>query len=86
MNIPVQMIAVTDTSGRITPIRFRFEAEDHHIETVTIEKTQCRDEICYAGIREKRFICTAVMGEIRRVMEIRYHIGNQQWRIYQFLA
>lgn len=86
VNIPIQMIAATDTSGRMSPIRFRFEAEDHHIETVTIEKTVSRDESNYAGVREKRFICTAVVGEERRFMELRYHVGSQKWRIFQFLA
>ena len=86
VNIPIQMMTVTDTSGKMNPLRFRFEAADHHIETVMIEKTECRDESNYAGVREKRFICTAIVGKMRRVMEIRYHVGNQQWRIFQFLA
>lgn len=86
VNIPIQMMTVTDTSGKINPIRFRFEAEDHHIETVMIDRTVSRDESNYAGIREKRFICTAVIGEVRKTMEIRYHTGNQKWRIFQFLS
>lgn len=86
VNIPIQMMTVTDTSGKMNPLRFRFEAADHHIETVMIEKTECRDESNYAGVREKRFICTAVVGKMRRVMEIRYHVANQQWRIFQFLS
>lgn len=86
VNVPIQMMTVTDTCGRMTPIRFRFEAEDHHIETVVIEKTECREERYYAGVREKRFICTAVINDMKRVMELRYHVGNQQWRIFQFLA
>ena len=86
VNIPIQMIAVTDTTGRMSPLRFRFEADDHHIETVTIEKTVSRDENDYSGVREKRFICTAIVGEVRRLMEIRYHVASQKWRIFQFLA
>ncbi len=86
VNIPVQMIAVTDTSGKISPIRFRFEAPDHQIETVAIERTISRDETNYAGVREKRFVCTAVVGEERRLFELRYHVGSQKWRIFQFLA
>lgn len=86
VNIPIQMIAAADRDGKLTPMYFRFETEEHHIERVTIERTISRDECCYVGIREKRFVCTAVIGEVRRIMEIRYHIENQKWRIFQFLA
>ncbi|MBO5352916.1 MAG: hypothetical protein J6A77_06420 [Lachnospiraceae bacterium] len=86
VNIPVQMVAVSDRDGRLTPIWFRFEAEDHHIEKVVIEKTISRDECMFVGIREKRFICSAVIGDERRIMEIRYHVDNQKWRIFQFLS
>jgi len=60
VNIPVQMMAVTDRDGKITPLWFRFEAEDHHIEKVMVEKTISRDESVCVGVREKRFICSGV--------------------------
>ncbi len=86
VNIPVQMMAVTDRDGKVTPIWFRFEAEDHHIEKVAIEKTISRDESIRVGIREKRFICSVLIGEERRLLELRYHVENQKWRIFQFLS
>lgn len=86
LNIPVQMLAVTDRSGKLTPLWFRFETEEHRIEKIAIEKTISRDESFYAGIREKKFICSALFGEERRIMEIRYNIESQKWRIFQFLS
>ncbi len=86
VNIPVQMMAVTDRDGKVTPLWFRFETEDHAVEKVVIEKTISRDECGYMGIREKRFICSAVIDGIRKIMEIRYHVDNQRWRIFQFLT
>ncbi len=86
VNIPVQMMAVTDRDGKVTPLWFRFEAEDHHIEKVAIEKTISRDESMYVGIREKRFVCSVVIGEERHLLELRYHIENQKWRIFRFLS
>ena len=86
VNIPIQMFAVTDRDGKITPIWFRFETEEHHIEKIAIEKTLSRDESNSVGVREKRFICTAVIGGDRKIMELRYHIENQKWRIFQFLT
>jgi len=86
VNIPIQMAAVTDRDGKLTPVWFKYETEEHMIEKIMIEHTDCRDETNYVGIREKRFICTAIIDDIRRVMEIRYNIANQTWRIFQFLA
>lgn len=86
VNIPVQMMAVMDRDGRITPLWFRFENEEHYIEKVSIEKTISRDVCMKVGIREERFICSVVMGEERKLMELRYHIENHKWRIFQFLS
>lgn len=86
VQIPIQMMSITDRDGRLTPIWFKFETEDHFIEKVMIEKTISRDESNKVGIREKRFICSAIFGKQRRLLEIRYRIESQQWRIFQFLS
>lgn len=86
INIPVQMLVVTDRDGKLTPIWFRFETEEHCIEKVGVEKIISRDESYSVGIREKRFICSTVINEERRLVELRYHVENQKWRIFQFLA
>lgn len=86
VNIPVQMLAVTDRNGKLTPLWFRFETEEHRIEKIAIEKTISRDECAYTGIREKKFICSALFGDERKIMEIRYNIESQKWRIFQFLS
>ncbi|MDE6893316.1 MAG: hypothetical protein K2P50_16120 [Lachnospiraceae bacterium] len=86
VNIPIQMICGMDTTGSITPIRFRFQTNEDIIETIHVEKTVSRDEKNYVGIREKQFICTASVSGIQRIMEIRYNVESQKWRIFQFLA
>lgn len=86
VNIPVQMICAVDTTGKISPLQFRFETEEHCIETVRIEHVLSRDEKSYVGIREKQFICSVVLQGMRRLLEIRYHVESQKWRIFQFLS
>lgn len=86
VNIPIQMICGIDTTGKITPIRFRFQTAEDMIETVTIEKVISRDEKNYVGIREKQFICAVQMGDIQRIIEIRYNVESQKWKIFQFLS
>lgn len=84
--IPIQMMSITDRDGRLTPIWFKFETEEHFVEKIMIEKTISRDESNKVGIREMRFICSAIFGEQRRLLEIRYRIESHQWRIFQFLS
>lgn len=86
VNIPVQMLAATDRDGKVTPIWFRLETEEHHIEKVTIEKIISRDESYSVGVREKKFICSVIIAKERKLIELRYHIENQKWRIFQFLS
>lgn len=86
VNIPIQMICGIDTTGKITPIRFRFQTAEDIIETVTIQKVVSRDEKNYVGIREKQFICAALIGDMEKVMEIRYNVESQKWKIFQFLS
>ena len=84
VNIPIQMICGMDTTGSITPIRF--QADGDMIETIHIEKVvSCVEKNC-VGIREIRFICTALISGFRRIMEIRYSVESQKWRIFQFLS
>lgn len=86
VNIPVQMICAVDTTGRISPLRFRFETKEHTIETIRIERVVSRDEKNYVGIREKQYICTAELGGRHKTLEIRYNVESQRWRIFQFLS
>ena len=86
VNIPVQMFCAVDTTGKISPIWFRLETEEHCIESIRIEAVLSRDEIAYVGIREKRFICSILLQGARRILEIRYHVESQKWRIFRFLS
>ena len=86
VNIPIQMLSLGDTTGRITPIRFRFQTAEETIETIEVQKVISRDEKNYVGIREKQFICSAKISDRERIMEIRYNVGSQKWTIFQFLA
>ena len=64
----------------------QFETEEHQIEKIGIEKTISRDASRCIGIREKRFICSAIIQDQRRILEIRYNVESQKWRIFQFLS
>ena len=86
VNIPMQMMAVTDTSGIMNPLRFRLESEEHEIIAVPIKCVISKGEKNYVGIREKQYICTVEMEKKIRTVEIRYSVDTQKWRIFQFLS
>ena len=85
VNIPIQLLSVTDRDGRITPLWFRLETEEHEIKKFRIEDIISRGEKNYVGIREKQFVCRIRQGEISKTLEMRYNTATQKWRIFQFL-
>ena len=38
VNIPIQMVSLTDRDGRITPLWFRLETQDHQVRMYRIEQ------------------------------------------------
>lgn len=85
VNIPIQIYCVVDTTGRISPCKFKLETEDHMIETVKVQEIISRDEKKYVGIREMQFICKVLIGNTTKSLELRLNVDSQKWRIFQFL-
>lgn len=84
-NIPIQMMSLTDRDGKMTPLWFRLETEDHEVRLYRIEQVVSRDEKKYVGVREKQFVCKIRLGNVSRTLEMRYSVETQKWRIFQFL-
>ena len=85
VNIPIQLLSVTDRDGKITPLWFRLETEDHEIKKFRIEDIISRSEKNYVGIREKQFVCRIKQEGVSKTLEMRYNTSTQKWRIFQFL-
>lgn len=85
VNIPVQMMTLIDRDGKMTPLWFRLETENHAVRKCRITQVVSRDEKKYVGVREKQFVCRISMGEIYKTLDMRYNIETQRWRIFQFL-
>lgn len=85
VNLPIQMMSLTDRDGRMTPQWFRLETEDHEVRVCRVMQVVSRGEKKYVGIREKQFICRIRMGDTSRTLEMRYRVDTQRWRIFQFL-
>lgn len=86
INIPIQAGSVTDTTGKIIPIWFRYEdPNEHEVHMVKIEKVLSTKEINYVGYKMIQFVCNADVEEQRRIFELRYSIGTHKWVFFQML-
>ncbi len=84
-NCPVDMIALCSTDGNLVPIRFRFETEDHSMQTVTISEVVCSKQVSYVGREAMIYVCKAIMGEFERLLELKYSIQNHRWSLFRVI-
>ena len=84
-NIPVQAAMVVSTIGDITPIWFRYEDEEHHIQKVTISDVLDRKESHYCGQEEILFTCKAIVDYVEKVFILRYIVERHKMMFYQML-
>lgn len=85
VNIPIQLLSITDRDGKITPLWFRLETEEHEIRKFRIEDIISRSEKNFVGIKEKQFVCRIEQDGMSKTLEMRYNTATQKWRIFQFL-
>lgn len=84
-NIPVQMIAVVNTTGDMMPLKFRFEGEDHTLQTVAITKTVSMQECNYVGSTCMKYVCKAVLNGREYLFEMVYLIASHKWILSRLL-
>ncbi len=85
MDIPIQLLSITDRDGKITPLWFRVETQEHEIKKYTILDIISRSDKNYVGIKEKQFVCRIEQDGTSKTLEMRYNTATQKWRIFQFL-
>jgi len=84
LGIPVQMISCTDTDGKITPLRFRFQDKNGEIITITIDTVICRQQDTSKSCT--KFTCTANIHGICRTFVLIYNFCLHQWKMTQVNA
>lgn len=78
-NLPIQVLSFCGTDGRLQPIRFRLEDEEHQMQTVSIREIVSVNEVQYVGIEALVFLCKATLGGRERLLELRYTIRTHRW-------
>lgn len=85
-NIPIQLFSACSTLGEITPLWFRFENEEHGIETIKVERILSQKEEKHCGLNYIRYVCWAAAEDKEHLVELRYSISSHQWKLFQVLT
>lgn len=85
VNRPVQMINFFGIDGKIQPIRFRLEDEEHELQTVSIKQIVSVNEVQHVGIESQIFLCRGDFVGRERLFELRYHIRGHRWTLFRFI-
>lgn len=79
VDIPVQMISCTDTNGRITPIRFRFQDKNGEIVTVSVDKILSEEQD--KNRIGANFTCVAPIYGTQKIFHLRYNYYAHEWHL-----
>lgn len=86
INIPIQLISACSTKGELRPLWFRYENEEHGVETIQIEQIVSSKEERYCGMNYIGYVCWTALEGQRHLVELRYHVSSHQWKLFRKLS
>lgn len=86
VNLPIQLISSCSTVGDMIPLRFRYENEEHALQTVTISEVLSHKQDNRGGLSEIVYICSAVIEDRKTLFSLKYRILQHQWILFQILS
>lgn len=78
----IDMIACFKRDGKINPIKFRIEEEDK-CQVVKIGQIISTNLEKLCGNRMWVFTCSAVIGDVEKVLELKYDLEKCSWILYK---
>jgi len=78
----IEMIAYFKEDGKINPIRFRIEQENK-CQVIKIGKIISTDLEKLCGNKMWVFTCSAVIGDVEKIFELKYDIEKCSWILYK---
>lgn len=80
MSKEIEVIAWFDKSGKITPIRFKYEEEKSHV--IPIDKILSRTYEKIAGGQLWNFKCSSIINGVESLYTIKYSLINGKWLLF----
>lgn len=84
-NLPIQVAALCDTTGKIHPLWFRYADEENRVRKVEIDSILSRKTIHYVGIQIEQYICASSFRGRTRTYEIRYSVESHRWHFFRMI-
>lgn len=84
-NLPIQVLSVCGTDGKLRPIRFRLEDETDALQTVPIQEIVTTREVAYVGAEALVFLCRVRLGGRERLAELRYALRTHRWVLLRLI-
>ena len=82
-HIPIDCISITDSGGKITPLRFRLERKGSQWLRVHIDQVLDTRHIPYVGVEADIFLCRAMVDGAEQIFELKYAIRSHCWFLTQ---
>ena len=84
LNKPIEMVAVTDKTGKIKPIRFRTsDTDDSEQQVIKIERVLRIEEIKVGNDKARQFFCEVIINERNQPCEVVYILSTMKWILYK---
>ena len=84
-NLPIQVAAVCDTTGKLHPLWFRYADTDRRVRRVEIAVVLTERTIRYVGLQIEQYICSSVIEGRKRTYELRYSVEDHRWYFFRML-
>lgn len=78
----IQMIACFDESGKINPVRFKYEQEEEGSKIICINKVINRSFEKLGGNPMWKFTCSSVVDDSEYIYNVKYDLLNGKWLLF----
>ena len=83
MSLQIEMICICAADGKLTPLRFRMEDEEHCMQTVIVTQVLVSKPIQYAGVDAIQYLCKALVDGSEHIFELRYTLKTHRWSLFR---
>ncbi len=78
-NVPVDVIFLSDATGKIRPLRIRAEAEADEAVVARVTEILRQKECKVYGAESQTFLCRVCSEGRSNILELKYYIHDHRW-------
>ena len=80
---PIEVLAVTDTLGNMSPLKFKAKTKSNEDIVISVDKVESRELEKMAGNKMLLYKCKGVVGEKQRDFELKFEIRSCKWMLWK---